>query len=192
MRDNFVGVPTDCPQRDERLGWTGDLNAFAPTAAYLYDVRGVLRSWLADLAAEQRATGFVPWVVPDVTSTPSPPTALWSDAAVSVPWQLYQEYGDVDILRDCYESMAAFIRQVEGLLDEHGLWSAGSSTATGSPRTPRPTTPPAARRTGTCSPPRTCAGPAARRRLALVEAWPAAGGTFDADAHHALAQPFEL
>ncbi|MFB9443336.1 glycoside hydrolase family 78 protein [Dactylosporangium vinaceum] len=125
MRDNFVGVPTDCPQRDERLGWTGDLNAFAPTAAYLYDVRGVLRSWLADLAAEQRATGFVPWVVPDVLSTPSPPTALWSDAAVSVPWQLYQEYGDVDILRDCYDSMAAFVRQVEGLLDEHGLWSAG-------------------------------------------------------------------
>ncbi|MEU4420274.1 glycoside hydrolase family 78 protein [Actinoplanes sp. NPDC024001] len=125
MRDNFVGVPTDCPQRDERLGWTGDLNAFAPTAAFLYDVRGVLRSWLADLAAEQKATGFVPWVVPDVTSTPTPPTALWSDAAVSVPWLLYQEYGDPQILADSYESMAAFVRQVEGLLDEHGLWSSG-------------------------------------------------------------------
>ncbi|MEU8818690.1 glycoside hydrolase family 78 protein [Actinoplanes sp. NPDC048796] len=125
MRDNFVGVPTDCPQRDERLGWTGDLNAFAPTAAYLYDVRGVLRSWLADLAAEQRETGTVPWVVPDVLSNPSPPTALWSDAAVSVPWLLYQEYGDEQILADSYDSMAAFIRQVEGLLDEHGLWSSG-------------------------------------------------------------------
>jgi alpha-L-rhamnosidase len=57
MRDNFVGVPTDCPQRDERLGWTGDINAFAPTAAFLYDVRGVLGSWLQDLAVEQKATG---------------------------------------------------------------------------------------------------------------------------------------
>jgi alpha-L-rhamnosidase len=125
MRDNFVGVPTDCPQRDERLGWTGDLNAFAPTATFLYDVRGVLSSWLADLAAEQRATGNVPWVVPDVLSTPSPPTALWSDVAVSLPWQLYQEYGDPQILAGSYDSMATFIRQVEALLDEHGLWSSG-------------------------------------------------------------------
>jgi alpha-L-rhamnosidase len=125
MRGNFVGVPTDCPQRDERLGWTGDLNAFAPTAAYLYDVRGVLRSWLADLAAEQAAIGNVPWVVPDVLSTPSPPTALWSDVAVSLPWLLYQEYADPDILATSYDSMAAFIRQVEGLLDENGLWSTG-------------------------------------------------------------------
>ncbi|MEU4160870.1 glycoside hydrolase family 78 protein [Actinoplanes sp. NPDC026670] len=125
MRDNFVGVPTDCPQRDERLGWTGDLNAFAPTATYLYDVRGVLGSWLADLAAEQRVTGNVPWVVPDVLSTPSPPTALWSDVAVSLPWQLYQEYGDPQILAGSYDSMTGFIRQVEALLDEHGLWSSG-------------------------------------------------------------------
>ena len=125
MRDNFVGVPTDCPQRDERLGWTGDLNAFAPTAAFLYDVRGVLGSWLEDLAAEQREKGFVPWVVPDVLSTPSSPTALWSDVAVSLPWTLYQEYGDLEILRRAYQSMTAFIRSVEPSLDEHGLWSTG-------------------------------------------------------------------
>ena len=125
MRDNFVGVPTDCPQRDERLGWTGDINAFAPTAAFLYDVRGVLGSWLRDLAAEQRESGNVPWVVPDVLSTPSSPTALWSDVAVSLPWTLYREYGDEQILADAYESMAAFIRQVAGLLDENGLWSTG-------------------------------------------------------------------
>jgi len=125
MRDNFVGVPTDCPQRNERLGWTGDINAFAPAAAFLYDVRGVLGSWLRDLAAEQRATGFVPWVVPDVLSTPSSPTALWSDVAVSLPWTLYREYGDPQILADAYESMETFIRQVAGLLDENGLWSTG-------------------------------------------------------------------
>lgn len=125
MRDNFVGVPTDCPQRDERLGWTGDINAFAPSAAFLYDVRGVLGSWLRDLAAEQAARGFVPWVVPDVLSTPSSPTALWSDVAVSLPWTLYREYGDPRILAEAYPSMTAFIRQVADLLDENGLWSSG-------------------------------------------------------------------
>jgi alpha-L-rhamnosidase len=125
MRDNFVGVPTDCPQRDERLGWTGDINAFAPTAAFLYDVRGVLGSWLRDLAAEQAEKGFVPWVVPDVLSTPSSPTALWSDVAVSLPWTLYREHGDPQILADAYPSMVGFIRQVAGLLDENGLWSTG-------------------------------------------------------------------
>ncbi|MFE4079155.1 glycoside hydrolase family 78 protein [Paenarthrobacter sp. YIM B13468] len=125
MRDNFVGVPTDCPQRDERLGWTGDINAFAPTAAYLYDVRGVLGSWLQDLAAEQTEKGFVPWVVPDALSQPSTPTALWSDVAVSLPWTLYQEYGDPDILRRSYSSMTNFIRQVAALLDDAGLWSSG-------------------------------------------------------------------
>ncbi|MFI0354925.1 glycoside hydrolase family 78 protein [Actinomadura sp. 9N407] len=125
MRGNFVGLPTDCPQRDERLGWTGDINAFAPTASFLYDVRGVLGSWLEDLAAEQRENGQVPWVVPDVLSTPSPPTALWSDVAVGLPWTLYREYGDPDILRRAYDSMSAFVRGVEALLDENGLWSSG-------------------------------------------------------------------
>ncbi|MCM6761527.1 glycoside hydrolase family 78 protein [Rathayibacter sp. ZW T2_19] len=125
MRDNFVGVPTDCPQRDERLGWTGDLNAFAPTATFLYDVRGVLGSWLQDLAVEQADTGTVPWTVPDVLPTGSSATALWSDVAVSLPWALYQEYGDLAILRRAYPSMTAFIREAEAALDEDGLWGSG-------------------------------------------------------------------
>ncbi|MFC8037951.1 family 78 glycoside hydrolase catalytic domain [Paenarthrobacter sp. NPDC057355] len=125
MKDNFVGVPTDCPQRDERLGWTGDLHAFGPTAVLLHDVRGVLGSWLADLRAEQHEKGFVPWVVPDILSNPSSPTALWSDVAVALPWTLYQEYGDASILEESYESMTTFVRQVEGLLDKNGLWSTG-------------------------------------------------------------------
>ncbi|MFF2842468.1 glycoside hydrolase family 78 protein [Paenarthrobacter sp. NPDC057981] len=125
MRDNFVGVPTDCPQRDERLGWTGDLHAFGPTAVLLHDVRGVLGSWLEDLRAEQNEKGFVPWVVPDILSNPSSPTALWSDVAVALPWTLYQEYGDSAILEDSYGSMTAFVRQVEALLDDSGLWSSG-------------------------------------------------------------------
>jgi alpha-L-rhamnosidase len=125
MRDNFVGVPTDCPQRDERAGWTGDLNAFASTAAYLYDVRGVLRSWLDDLTAEQHQLGAVPFVVPNVQTSKAPPTALWGDVAVNLPWVLYQEFGDEEVLRRQYPSMTAFVEQVESLLDEHGLWSSG-------------------------------------------------------------------
>ena len=125
MRDNFVGVPTDCPQRDERLGWTGDLNAFAPTATYLYDVRGVLGSWLADLAAEQATSGTVPWSVPDVLPTPSTATALWSDVAVSLPWQLYNEYGDPEVLRSSWISMTSFMSEVEAALDDDDLWGHG-------------------------------------------------------------------
>lgn len=125
MRDNFVGVPSDCPQRDERLGWAGDINAFAPTAVLLHDSQEFLRNWLTDLRLEQAAAGSVPWIVPNVMEFPSSPTALWSDVAVSLPWTLYQEYGDVAILHESYSSMAAFTRQVEELLDQDGLWSTG-------------------------------------------------------------------
>ena len=125
MRGNFVGIPTDCPQRDERLGWTGDLNAFASTATFLYDVREVVESWLADLRHEQQERGFVPYVVPDVQGHTDQPAALWSDAAVSVPWQLYQRYGDVGVLERSYDSMVMFVRQVEARLDPSGTWTKG-------------------------------------------------------------------
>src|SRR5205823_11459272 len=92
MRGNFVDLPTDCPQRDERLGWTGDIQVFAPTACFLYDAAGFLTSWLADLAAEQAATGGVPLVVPRVVEETSIQVAGWGDAAVIVPWVLYQRY----------------------------------------------------------------------------------------------------
>ena len=133
-RGNFLDVPTDCPQRDERLGWTGDIAVFAPTAAYLFDVADFLRNWLADLAAEQRAAdGMVPFVVPDVlkyvehpSEFPAPEsTAIWSDAAVWVPWALWQAYGDLQVLRDQYDSMTAHVRRVESLLSPTGLWDTG-------------------------------------------------------------------
>ena len=133
-RGNFLDVPTDCPQRDERLGWTGDIAVFAPTAAYLFEVENFLRDWLADLAAEQRAAnGMVSFVVPDVlkyVEKPSyfpPPesTAIWSDAAVWVPWALWQAYGDLDVLSDQYDSMTAHVRRVESLLSPTGLWDTG-------------------------------------------------------------------
>ena len=113
MRGNFLDVPTDCPQRDERLGWTGDIQVFAPTAAYLYDCAGFLASWLKDLAADQTAEGVVPLFVPRVDlhgpfGEPVP-LAGWGDAAVLVPWVVYQRFGDVDVLRRQYRSMCAWV-----------------------------------------------------------------------------------
>ena len=97
MRGNFLDIPTDCPQRDERLGWTGDLTVFAPTAAYLYDTAGMLTGWLADLAEDQDDDGtvplFVPWVVPE-NLPPADAEAGWGDAATVVPWTLFERYGD--------------------------------------------------------------------------------------------------
>jgi alpha-L-rhamnosidase len=134
LRGNFLDLPTDCPQRDERLGWTGDIAVFAPTAAFLYDVKGFLQDWLLDLAAEQRAQdGLVPITVPDALKyCPQPPefpapesSALWSEASVWVPWALWEAYGDDTVLRNQYESMASHTRRVEGLLSSTGLWDTG-------------------------------------------------------------------
>jgi len=131
---NFLDVPTDCPQRDERLGWTGDLAVFAPTAAYLFDVEDFLRDWLLDLAAEQHAAnGMVPFVVPDVlkyierpSHRPDPEsTAIWSDAAVWVPWALWRAYGNLQVLSDQFDSMVAHVHRVESLLSPTGLWDTG-------------------------------------------------------------------
>jgi alpha-L-rhamnosidase len=124
MRGNFLDVPTDCPQRDERLGWTGDINVFAPTASFLYDCAGVLASWLADLAAEQGADGGVPLVVPNALEATFP-AAVWGDAAVIVPWVLYQRFGDVGILRDQWASMRAWVDHVVGLAGDSRLWDEG-------------------------------------------------------------------
>lgn len=133
MRGNFVDVPTDCPQRDERLGWTGDIAAFAPTAAFLFDVDAFLSDWLIDLDLEQQHhDGIVGFVIPDVlkyidrdTPTefgPADSTAIWSDAAVWVPWTLYQAYGDQDVLGRQFGSMASHVRRVKSLLSPAGVW----------------------------------------------------------------------
>ncbi|WP_375387038.1 glycoside hydrolase family 78 protein [uncultured Amnibacterium sp.] len=112
MRGNFLDVPTDCPQRDERLGWTGDLQVFAPTASFLYATAGMLRSWLADLAVEQAdAGGNVPIYVPFLPLLPFEPGAEvgWGDAAVVVPWVLFQRFGDVAVLEAQWRSMTDWI-----------------------------------------------------------------------------------
>jgi alpha-L-rhamnosidase len=132
MRGNFLSVPTDCPQRDERLGWTGDIAVFAPTAAFLYDVNGFLRDWLVDLALEQAHAGStVPMVVPDALKYLDGAfgiggtVAIWGDAAVWVPWALWQAYGDATVLADQFESMLGHARAMAGLLSPSGLWDRG-------------------------------------------------------------------
>ena len=126
MRGNFVDVPTDCPQRDERLGWTGDIQVFAPTAAFLYDCCGLLESWLADLAVEQSEFGTVPAYVPWVDLLfPVSPAAAWGDAAVVVPWVLYERFGDVEVLRRQYDSMRAWVDQIATLAGDDHIWSEG-------------------------------------------------------------------
>ncbi|WP_432491473.1 family 78 glycoside hydrolase catalytic domain [Kineococcus auxinigenes] len=129
MRSNFVDIPTDCPQRDERLGWTGDIQVFAPTASFLYDVSGFLASWLRDVAAEQLPDGTVPWYVPDIPGgprwTPARPGAVWGDVAVLTPWVLHQRYGDVGVLRAQYDSAKAWVDLVERLAGPGRLWNTG-------------------------------------------------------------------
>ncbi len=132
FRGNALDVPTDCPQRDERLGWTGDLAVFAPTAPYLYDVRAFLADWLLDLAAEQQsAGGVVPLVVPDPLTmqgnrmSAGGPYAIWGDAAAWVPWALWQAYGEKAILEAQFESMAAHVRRVVARVSPNGVWDTG-------------------------------------------------------------------
>ena len=118
MRGNFLSIPTDCPQRDERLGWTGDLAIFAPTATLLYDCVGMLREWLRDVFLEQGKHGGVPpLVVPNALGKDPVfgrvrPAAVWADVVVLAPWALYQATGDVEILREQYQSMLDWIASI--------------------------------------------------------------------------------
>jgi alpha-L-rhamnosidase len=125
MRGNFLDLPTDCPQRDERLGWTGDIQVFSPTATFLYDCAGFLSSWLADLAAEQTEEGIVPFIIPNILEEAPVPTAAWGDAAVFVPWVLYQRFGDKGILERQFESMRGWVDCLAAVSGDNLLWDEG-------------------------------------------------------------------
>ena len=124
MRGNFLDVPTDCPQRDERLGWTGDIQVFSPTAGFLYDTAGFLASWLADLAADQYDNGVVPFVVPDALGYKLG-AAAWGDAATIVPWVVHRHSGDVGVLETQYPSMRAWVDFVVEMAGQNRLWDDG-------------------------------------------------------------------
>lgn len=126
MRGNFLDLPTDCPQRDERLGWTGDIQVFSPTASFLYDTYGFLASWLQDLDAEQHdAHGIVPAVVPNTITGAPLGAAAWGDAAVIVPWVLYQRFGDSNILAAQFASMRAWVDWIASVAGASRLWNKG-------------------------------------------------------------------
>lgn len=121
LRGNFVSVPTDCPQRDERLGWTGDAQVFAPTASFLYDCEGFWRNWLADLAAEQAEDGGVPNVVPELPTAVGP-AAGWGDACTVVPWTTYVASGDPTVLHEFLPAMERWVDFVWSRLDAQHRW----------------------------------------------------------------------
>lgn len=124
QKGNFVDVPTDCPQRDERLGWTGDAQAFANTAAYNMDVAGFFSKWLRDLAADQLSDGSVPHVIPNVLGANDGGSAGWADAATIIPWDMYVAYGDKRLLEVQYESMKMWVGYMTAKAKDH-LWNTG-------------------------------------------------------------------
>lgn len=151
-KSNFVDIPTDCPQRDERMGWTGDIAVFAPTAVYNFNTSRFLEKWLTDVKSEQRWGGGIPMVVPNST-VPMQwelmiPMAVdhWGDACIWVPWAEYQARGDIKILKDMYPVMKKYIkackfwaelfsvgkhRRIWSLLHHYGDWCAPNESLLG-------------------------------------------------------------
>ena len=125
MRSNFMSIPTDCPQRDERVGWTADIAVFCPTAMYLYDAAGFLSNWLEDVSFEQLKNGTVPFYIPYVRlgiwADPAA-IAVWGDAAVLVPWGVYMASGDNKVLADNYGLATRWVDEVYGYLSDDGVW----------------------------------------------------------------------
>ncbi len=122
QKGNFVDVPTDCPQRDERLGWTGDAQVFSSTAAFNMNVAGFLTKWLRDVAADQQPSGSVPFVIPNVLGAQAGGAAGWADAATVVPWNLYLAYADRRILAEQYPSMKAWVEYERRAAGGSHIW----------------------------------------------------------------------
>lgn len=131
-KSNFIEIPTDCPQRDERLGWTGDLTAFISTSDYLFDTQKFIKKWLFDMFSEQASDGAIPNAVP-YTGMFQPknhpiPLLLWGDSALIIPFEQYLSYGDKKILEDSYEGMKKYIESIRRISekkkgDKKYLWS---------------------------------------------------------------------
>ena len=125
QKGNFLDVPTDCPQRDERLGWTGDAQAFSRAASFNGDVASFFTKWLADLKADQFEDGRIPHVVPNVLGKNSGGAAGWADASTIIPWNIYLVYGDKRILEAQYSSMVNWVAYMTNEAGENYLWNTG-------------------------------------------------------------------
>jgi len=124
QKGNFLEVPTDCPQRDERMGWTGDAQVFAATALFNRDAAAFYTRWLRDLAADQTHDGAVPHVVPDVLHGGG--AAAWGDAAAIVPWNIYLAQGDTRVLEEQYDSIVAWVEYIRSRAGDSLIWNGGS------------------------------------------------------------------
>ena len=134
LKSNFIDVPTDCPQRDERLGWTGDAQVFIRTACFLRDTHTFFTKWLRDLKSEQFENGGIPFVIPDVLThiiekidekEVDHSSTGWADAAVICPWTIYQCYGDKRILEEQYETMKGWVKYIQSQVGEDLIWNTG-------------------------------------------------------------------
>ncbi len=124
QKGNFLDVPTDCPQRDERLGWTGDAQVFSRTASFNMDVNNFFSKWMKDVAADQFSSGAVPHVVPNVLGPTAGGSAGWADVATIIPWNMYVAYGDTAILTQQYPSMKAWVEYMNSK-SKDDLWNTG-------------------------------------------------------------------
>jgi alpha-L-rhamnosidase len=123
QKGNFLDVPTDCPQRDERLGWTGDAQAFSRTASFNMNVNSFFTKWLKDLEADQ-VDGKVPYVIPNILGVGAVNSAGWADVATIVPWNMFLAYGDKQILEQQYNSMKAYVESIRKS-SRDDLWNSG-------------------------------------------------------------------
>ena len=123
QKGNFIDVPTDCPQRDERLGWTGDAQVFSRTATFNLNVHNFFLKWLKDLEADQ-VDGKVPFVIPNILGPGATNSSGWSDVATIIPWNLYLAYGDKKVLADQYNSMVNYVESI-GKVAQNDLWNSG-------------------------------------------------------------------
>jgi len=123
QKGNFLDVPTDCPQRDERLGWTGDAQVFSRTATFNMNVNDFFAKWLRDVAADQSPAGVVPFVVPNCLGFTQGSTG-WADVSTVIPWNMYLAYGDKRILATQYASMKAWVDYMQHQ-SKNDLWNTG-------------------------------------------------------------------
>lgn len=125
QKSNFMDIPTDCPQRDERLGWTGDIGIFSPTACFNFDTSLFFKKYLYDMRSEQAEDGAIPASIPS-TGMYEPrkysiPLMMWGDASVIIPWTVYTSYGDKDELSDCYDMMKKYVLCEKSYAENHGF-----------------------------------------------------------------------